>query len=342
MFTTKKQTSAPRPIHGGRLNHAINKYAIAKQHWLDLSTGINPKSWPVPAVPEHVYRCLPDNDELLTIAANYYASDLLQVTSGSQQSIEILPKILGENLTIGIVSPSYAEHIYAWKKNGHNIILLSPDEIQSNIQQLDCLVIINPNNPSAYVFSPEKLRQYQQYFISRKSKKGYLIVDEAFMDHTPELSVIAYVNQGNLIVLRSIGKFFGLAGIRCGFIFAQQELLLTLSNEMMPWSVNHPARWIVSQVLADQQWIKENKNYLNRQSQQLSDVLTEFFDKNITITGCSLFKTVYCNNAEKIYQLLAKKAVLVRLLDNKSGLRFGLPVDNKQLEQLVISLKQCI
>jgi len=135
MFKTKNNSSSPRPKHGGRLNYAINKYAIAKEHWLDLSTGINPKSWPVPTIPEHVYRCLPDHDELLTIAADYYANDLLQVTSGSQQSIEILPKILGKNLTIGIVSPSYAEHLYAWNKNGHQVILLTPEEIDNNLEK---------------------------------------------------------------------------------------------------------------------------------------------------------------------------------------------------------------
>jgi len=111
---------------------------------------------------------------------------------------------------------------------------------------------------------------------------------------------------------------------------------------MMPWSVNHPARWIVSKALADQQWIRENKKYLQQQAQQLLSLLTQFFDSNVTITGCSLFKTVYCDGAERIHESLAKNAVLVRLLDNKQGLRFGLPGDADKLKKLELSLKKII
>jgi len=333
-------TQYERPIHGGRLHEAIKTYAIEKAHWLDLSTGINPRSWPIPQIPEEVWRCLPDDDNLLSIAARYYGSSLLQVTAGSQQSIELLPKILGDKLCVGIVAPTYAEHAYAWQKNGHQVLLLHPEEINAHLEQLDCLLIVNPNNPSGYCFHPDELCAYQDYFIRRSGQKsGYLIVDEAFMDSTSELSVIANVEKGHLIVLRSIGKFFGLAGLRCGFIFAVSDLLVKLSAEIMLWSVNHPARWIVSRALEDQQWIAQNKEFLQQQTQQLLSVLVDFWGHKVNISGCSLFQTVYADDVEEIYHLLACQGVLTRLLDCKKGLRFGLPGDSKALNKLTNAMQ---
>ena len=329
-----------RPNHGGRLNEAINTYAIARKHWLDLSTGINPRSWPVPTLPEEVWRCLPDDDDLLSSAASYYSSSLIQVTAGSQQSIEILPRILGHNLCIGIVAPTYAEHAYAWQKNGHRVLLLQANEIAANLKKLDCLVIVNPNNPSGFCFHTEQLRAYQDYFIQRQEQQpGYLIVDEAFMDSTPEFSVIPHIEQGHLIVLRSIGKFFGLAGLRCGFIFSQMDLLAKISTEMMLWSVSHPARWIVSHALDDQAWIVQNKKYLQQQSEQLRAVLIAYFGSGVKISGCSLFQTVYSEQAEEIYYYLASQGILVRLLDSKKGLRFGLPGNSNALNQLTNAMQ---
>lgn len=337
----KMQHNYLRPKHGGRLNDACAAYNIKLESWLDLSTGVNPNGWPVPVIPEAVFRDLPDNDDLLSIAAEYYGSSYLQVTSGSQQSIELLPKILGENLTIGIVSPTYAEHVYTWKKNGHHVLLLQPEEISLHLHKLDCLVIVNPNNPSGYFFPAEELLSFQQYFLDKQkysNKTAYLIVDEAFIDSTSEFSIISSVHKGHLIILRSIGKFFGLAGIRCGFIFSQPELLKKISLELMPWSVNHPARWIVRQVLIDQAWIVQNIKYLNRTSQQLSAVLSQFFGQENSTNGCSLFRTVYCKNAHMIYESLARQGILVRLLDNEQGLRFGLPGSSEQFNSLATAL----
>jgi len=334
--TAKKKSQSFRPKHGGRLADAVQRYGIKKNAWLDLSTGINPKSWPVPTIPEYVWRCLPDNDELLNVAAEYYASETLQVTAGSQQSIELLPQLLGNNLRIGVIAPTYAEHAYAWQKNGHQVIVLSVDEVEKNLPSLDGLIIVNPNNPGGYQFTVDDLLHFQDYFIQHNNS-GFLLVDEAFMDCTPEFSIIPYVERGNLIVLRSIGKFFGLAGIRCGFIFAQSPLLAKLSEAMMPWSVSHPARWIVTQALADKTWIAENKIYLAKQSQQVNTILQKLVGESVT--GCSLFQTVYHQNADKIFQLLAQQAVLVRLLDNQKGLRFGLPRDLNGMNKLTNAMK---
>ncbi len=330
----------PRPKHGGHINKAIKQYKLDKDNCIDLSTGINPMGWPVPLIPESVYRTLPDSDNLLEIAAKYYKSQQLLATAGSQQSIEILPKILGEKLTIGIVSPTYAEHFYSWKKNGHNVLILHPHEVNENLEKLDCLLIVNPNNPTGYLFHQQQLLNYLDYF-KNKAKPSYLIIDEAFMDGN-DRSLIPYLNNGPLIILRSIGKFFGLAGIRCGFLFAETGILKTVSLELMPWSISHPTRWIVRQALADQKWIAQNQQYLIQQSRKLKILLSTHFGKNIKISGCSLFQTVFCDNSEIICLSLATQGIFVRLLDKKNGLRFGLPKNNKEFQQLTFALSSAL
>jgi len=329
-----------RPKHGGRVSEAIKLFNLDPENLLDLSTGINPQNYPVPALPDKVWRCLPDDDDLAKIAATYYGSGFLRVTAGSQQSIEMLPKLLGDKLNIGIVAPTYAEHAFAWQRQGHNIAFLSPQDIEKKLPHLDCLVIVNPNNPSGYLFSRQQLHQYQDYFRQRTIRSpGYLIVDEAYMDCTPQNSIIPSIKTGNLIVLRSIGKFFGLAGIRCGFIFAPPKLLNLIDQEMMPWAVSHPARWISRRILTDRTWIEQNRQFLLSQSQRLKEILFDSCGKNDSISGCSLFQSVYCDNALEKHRILALNGVLVRLLDDETGLRIGLPGDNEAMNKLTNAIK---
>ena len=332
--------------HGGRLNEAVKKYAIEKDAWLDLSTGINPNSWPVPDIPAEIYRRLPETDDgLLEAAQSYYQVQHLLAVSGSQVAIQLLPEIfqryglIANNPTIGIISPCYGEHEYQWQKQKCVIKHLTSVMVQESIDQLDVLILVNPNNPSGEILAAETVLAWQQQL---KKKQGFIIIDEAFMDSTGELSILPHINSNNtildnLIVLRSVGKFFGLAGVRCGFVIASARILALLEYHQGPWSVSGPARWIVKKALSDKNWIKENSQYLEIQSQQLEAMLAKFFnrlDETSTISGTHLFKTVCLEAAACLYQELAQRGVLVRLLDNEKGLRFGLPGTKKQWQQL--------
>ncbi len=340
-----------RPEHGGALNPAINKYQIKKSEWLDLSTGINPNGWPVPEIPPVVFNRLPETDDsLIESAQNYYQNPYLIAVAGSQEAIQLIPKVLSElNLIpvqprVGLVTPAYAEHEFSWQLARAEIIHLSPDNIENYLPELNVLVLINPNNPSGHLYSPETLQLWQQQ-LNRHN--GFMIIDEAFMDCTPQYSLLPHTdfNQAvNLIILRSVGKFFGLAGIRAGFMAAQPKVLESFKFFQGPWSVTHPTRYILKQALNDTQWIEQNTQWLIQQSDRLEKLLIDFiqnFDYQAKVSGSRLFKTVFTHKAQSLFKHLARQGILTRLLDNSSGVRFGLPADTRQFDRLSRVLIHC-
>jgi len=206
------------------------------------------------------------------------------------------------------------------------------------IGTLDVLVLINPNNPTGESIDAHAIKQWQ---LKLAGHNGYLIIDEAFMDSTPEKSILNYYTNDNLIVLRSVGKFFGLAGVRCGFVIAPEKILSLLKYHQGPWSVSGPARWLVKQALVDKTWIEDNKKHLQKASIKLENLLKKYLLSDYPqrfIAGTVLFKTLFLENAPLMYEQLAKNGVLVRLLDNKKGLRFGLPANEQQWQRLEMVL----
>ncbi len=338
-----------RPEHGGGLNQAAQKYAIEASQWLDLSTGINANGWPVPELPADIFNRLPEADDgLLPAAQQYYQTRNILPVAGSQQAIQLLPFVLkklgliSDKPRVGLLSPAYSEHEFSWQMDNAQIIYLDRTSISDTITGLDVLVIINPNNPDGYLSSPETLQLWQRQL---RKQGGLLIVDEAFMDCTAQsslLSVMDFNQIDNLIILRSIGKFFGLAGIRCGFIMAHKTILDTMEYYQGPWSVNNPARYIVRHALTDQQWIEQTRRQLVDDSVYLQELLSAFlidFDPDARISGSCLFKTIVSHRAAELHKCLAQQGILSRLLDDKSGIRFGLPANKTQYQRLKKSLK---
>lgn len=322
------------PIHGGRLNAAIKKYNIPKQDWIDLSTGINPNGWPIPKIPTEFFQRLPEeNDGLESAAKEYYNADNFISIPGSQFAIQKLP-YLRKKSHVFILSPGYQEHAYCWEKAGHIVQSLTSDEIDTHIKNADVLVIINPNNPTGEQFSAAQLLAWHNIL---NKKGGWLIVDEAFIDGDESNSLIPYtaVNSG-MIVLRSIGKFFGLAGIRVGFIFSSKSILPLIKNDIGPWPISSPSRYIATQALKDRGWQKTTNENLNKKSQHLKEQLKN--NKLLTAGGCSLFQWVKHPNASQIFQYLAKQGVLVRYFKDSSSIRFGLPENDKAWKKLDIAL----
>ena len=321
--------------HGGYLLDAIKKYHQPKEAWLDLSTGINPNGWRVPSLPAECWQRLPEhNDELISAAKNYYQTDSILAVAGSQAAIQCLP-LLFKCSKVGVLYPAYAEHAHQWQQAGHQLIELSIEEINSAINGLDILILVNPNNPTGHYFSIEQLLDWH-YRLNKQG--GYLIIDEAFIDSTLEYSLSNHPVTTGLIILRSIGKFFGLAGIRCGFVIAPEILLHQLNERLGVWAISHPSRYIAMLALQDRPWQINTVKQLKHQSTRLALLLSEY---HLTPTaGTDLFQWVKTTQAADIYQSLAKNAVLVRLFHSPASLRFGLPKDEPQWQQLTQALKK--
>jgi cobalamin biosynthetic protein CobC len=299
--------------HGGQLNAAATRYAIPLENWLDLSTGINPNGWSVPELSATAWARLPEiNDGLEQAAQTYYATSHLLACAGSQAIIQALPR-LRATCRVGVPDIGYAEHAHAWQQAGHEVLKDNFD-----VKQLDVLIVINPNNPTGQSYSIETLLNWQQQL---SSKGGWLIVDEAFMDATPNNSLMPYSPLPGLIILRSLGKFFGLAGARVGFAAAEMKILDLLREYLGPWTLTGPSREIAKQALQDQKWQQETRIQLKQASLRLYNLLSIHGLK--PDGGTALFQWVLTSKAEIIQETLARQGILVRSF--KHSLRFGLP-----------------
>lgn len=326
--------------HGGRILAAAAKYQINENDWIDLSTGLNPNAWPVPNIPAAVWQALPEDDDALQEAAcNYYGCDACLPVAGSQAAIQTLPTLRSLS-RVGVISPTYAEHEYNWQQAGHDVIQLCVAEVEQHIHALDVLVVINPNNPTGEIVAVKKLLDWHQQLASRG---GWLIVDEAFMDASPKNSLVSSAIKPGLIVLRSMGKFFGLAGIRCGFVISDNDLLQRLSAKLGPWSLTGATRYIAKKALLDTPWQKETRAKLHYSSVRLHDVLRKH---GLVAKGATdFFQWVEHENAKQLYKACAEKGILIRLFEQKEkmlmpSLRFGLPVNETQWQKLNVVLSE--
>ncbi|TWI53754.1 L-threonine O-3-phosphate decarboxylase [Pseudomonas duriflava] len=323
--------------HGGRLRKAAQQYGIPLEQWLDLSTGLAPTPWPIPEIPLSAWARLPEDEDGLEAAAReYYGALSLLPVAGSQAAIQALPALRLPG-RVGLLTPCYAEHEQAWRRQGHQVVPLRDDEVDVALDSLDALVLVNPNNPTGRLLTPETLMAWQARLAERG---GWLVVDEAFMDLTPAYSLSAYAHRPGLIVLRSFGKFFGLAGIRLGFVLAPDALLARLQKLLGPWAVSGPARAVARMILLDQSGHAWQREQLEQGSQRLSALLQRY--GVIPTSGCGLFCWWLDEGAEALHKHLAQRAILTRLFPALSGLRFGLPsaeADWARLEQALHGYK---
>jgi cobalamin biosynthetic protein CobC len=306
--------------HGGRLRAAAQCYGIAEADWLDLSTGIAPYGWALPAIPASAWARLPELDDGLEAAARrYYGCASLLPVAGSQAAIQALPR-LRERGRVGVISPCYAEHAHAWRREGHELEELDAATAERELERFDVLLAVNPSNPTGQRLAPHTLLGWRERLAQRG---GWLLVDEAFMDCTPEQSLAGHCPLPGLVVLRSFGKFFGLAGIRLGFVLAEPKLLEALNEWLGPWAVSGPARALAKALLQDEGGQERQRQSLLRDGQRLECLLR---DCNLAPTGGSaLFQWLEREDAATLHEFLAARGILTRLFARPSSLRFGLP-----------------
>lgn len=323
--------------HGGKLREAAAQYGIPLDTWLDLSTGINPCGWPVPPIPSQVWLRLPENEDGLEAAAtHYYQNHRLIAVPGSQAAIAALPRLFAQARVACLGSPVYAEHPNAWQSAGHHVSTYSHASLEAAANLTEIVVVCNPNNPTT-----ESLPKARLLAAARKLhiRDCWLVIDEAFADATPELSLahLAGTDEApNLIVLRSLGKFFGLAGARVGFVFGAAEVLNPLLGLIGPWSIPGPSRWAATQALNDRAWQETTRAQLPPQGQRLSQLLSPLGE----VSANPLFAFLLYPRAAELREFLARRGILVRHFEAPASLRFGLPGSEAEWHRLSIALQQ--
>ena len=307
--------------HGGGIDAAAARWGRPRGEWVDLSTGINPVPYPLPPVPAERWQQLPDAalDESLRAAAarRYGVADTACVVpaAGSQAAIQWLPWIL-EPARVAIVSPTYNEHAAAWTAAGHHVAeIAGVDEADASAA---VLVVGNPNNPDGRRTAPEQ--------ICDLARRRLVVVDEAFADAAPELSVAGCVDDPalDLVVLRSLGKFYGLAGLRLGFALTSAERAGLLGTAMGPWAVSGPAAEIGRSALADDAWTAATRRRLARAAADL-DALLAAHGFHVA-GGTALFRLIDDAHAGDLFEHLAGAGILGRpFADHPAWLRLGVP-----------------
>ncbi|HEX3503003.1 MAG TPA: threonine-phosphate decarboxylase CobD [Xanthobacteraceae bacterium] len=319
--------------HGGDLNAARTMFPGAPEPFLDLSTGINPTSYPLPSLSVDVFARLPDSAafaKLATAAAAAYgvhSAAHVVPAPGTQILLSVIAGLAPRGRAV-VLTPTYAEHARAARRAGHNV------EETSDIAALgdaDLAILTNPNNPDGRRFAKDELIAVAKKLAARG---GLLLVDEAFMDVGPvQASLAGEVPRGNIVVLRSFGKFFGLAGLRLGFAIAAPSFAERIESLLGPWAVSGPALAVGAQALADRTWIEATRAQLAQAANRLDALLTT--SGLDMVGGTTLFRLVRSRTATELFHHLGRAGIFVRKFpDHPEWLRFGLPAAEPHWQRL--------
>ena len=225
--------------HGGNLSSAVQTFGGHRHEWLDLSTGINPTPYEFEVPGPEAWARLPEESafvDLREAAAGAYgvsANATVVVAGGTQAIIQSLPfcRPAGDVAVLGF---TYAEHALAWRRAGHQVTVVT--DLREALEA-DVVVVTNPNNPDGRSHTTDDLARAADALHERG---GLLVIDEAFADVQPEHSMAGRTNMDGIVVTRSFGKFFGLAGVRIGFAITNQVLGPKLQNQLGPWPAAGP------------------------------------------------------------------------------------------------------
>jgi len=296
--------------HGGRLAAAHAAFPAAPRPWLDLSTGINPRPYPAPRASPAARARLPDPEALAALeaaAAQAFGAPPSRVAAvpGSEAAIRLLPGLLGVR-SVAIAADTYGGHAEAWRATGA--------EITASPADADAWAVVRPNNPDGRIVEPEAL--------AASAARRWTLVDEAFVETRPELSLAGQAG-GRLIVLRSFGKFFGLAGLRLGFVIADESLIRRLRERLGDWPVCAEAIAAGLAAYPDAAWAERTRDRLARDAARLDRLLGRAGLQ--PAGGTSLFRRVRAGDAGAVFLRLAAAGVLCRPFAGLQLLRFGLP-----------------
>lgn len=303
--------------HGGNLDAAIARFGGKRSEWLDLSTGINPEPYPIPSLNADLWQALPDQNLSTAIEKAARAfwtipdSAAVLAAPGASSLIARIPSFASG--TVCIPSPTYNEHAAAFDANGWKI---TEDAAVAQ-------VLVHPNNPDGKQWGPADITA------------GLTIIDESFCDVLPEHSLVAQTARPGVLVLKSFGKFWGLAGLRLGFAIGDPELIKQLEASLGPWPVSGPALCIGAQALSDMEWAQMTRARLQKDALRLDQKMATLGAE--LVGGTSLFRLYDVEDAAALQTRLAENKIWSRIFPySRRWLRLGLPHPNRwsQLDRL--------
>ncbi len=325
--------------HGGALDLMHARFPQAPAPWIDLSTGINPWPYPLDSPQPETFQRLPTATataicrDAMAEAFGAPTESVLPIP-GSELLIRLLPTLLrpGHGTRVAITRPTFADHAEVWRATACRVIETS-DPLDA-LASTDLIVLCNPNNPDGRIWGPDRLEAARTVLAERG---GWLIVDEAYADVRPDLSMAAGGGRAGLILLRSFGKFFGLPGLRLGALIAPRDTLETVRRCLGAWSVSGPALATGAQAYRDGGWQQDTRHRLATARARLDAVL---HSAGLRVAGgVDLFRLIEVDDASRVWHRLAGRGISVRRFDwSRNRLRIGLPPDAEAAARLARAL----
>lgn len=316
-MSTRSPSNAPRD-HGGNLDAACAKYGGPKRAWLDLSTGINPAPYPLPEFAPDVWAALPDRNlfqELEKAARSFWRipdEAAVLVAPGCSSLIARIPHLAVPKGNVAIRHDTYNEHAASFRMAGWSV---HPHASGASVH-------VHPNNPTGEFTRRADI-----------SETPLTVIDESFCDVSPEASHMALASRKGTILLKSFGKFWGLAGLRLGFAIGDPALIEELETMIGPWQVSGPALVTGTQALRDEWWAAKTRSKLADDAARLDALVTAKGAE--LVGGTSLFRLYSVKNAATWQDKLARGKVLTRIFPySETYIRLGLPPTDRwnQLE----------
>jgi cobalamin biosynthetic protein CobC len=318
--------------HGGNLDLAMRRFGGRVEDWIDLSTGINRRPYPVLGLELRHWTALPSRADIAALheaARQAYAATVpVLAVAGAQAAIQLLPQVARSGRA-RIVGPTYNEYAATFRAAEWVV-----DEV-SDLEALagaDLAVIVNPNNPDGRRHDPAKL-------LALLPRVGRLVVDESFADAVPGISLASQAGRPGLVILRSFGKFYGLAGMRLGFVLAGEADVAALATMAGPWPVSGAAIAIGRRALADRDWATTTTTRLAQESLRL-DALVQARGLRL-VGGTPLFRLYETGDASAVQDQFGRAHIWSRIFRGAPGwLRLGLPGDETEWTRLAVALSR--
>ncbi len=300
--------------HGGGLDTAVAEFGGQRDEWIDLSTGINPVPYSFDGISENAWTALPDTAAFrrLDAAARSFwnVPDTARVipAAGASAIIARMPDFTQHGGAY-IPTPTYNEHAaaFAVRNRLHN----QNDETEA------VHIYVHPNNPDGRIWPDITTRE-----------QGLTIIDESFCDVMPDASHIAATAHPGTMVLKSFGKFWGLAGLRLGFIIAHPDSMSRNGIDMQeligPWAVSGPALQIGTRALEDPEWANTTRTRLARDAGRLDQLMANAGAS--IVGGTTLFRLYETDDAALLQRKLAHSKIWSRIFPySDTFVRLGLP-----------------
>ena len=318
------------PEHGGNLDAAVARFGGRPGDWIDLSTGINRQPYPAGELPATCWSALPSRSGIQSLhqaAQKAYGTEApILATSGAQAVIQWLPQLAPRGRA-RILSPTYNEYAAVFSRAGWEVSETSDLEALAGA---DLAVVVNPNNPDGKRHDPNQL-------LALLPRVGRLVVDESFIDAIPELSLAPRATQSGLLILRSFGKFFGLAGLRLGFVIGSEPDIAALAAMAGPWPVSGAAIEIGQRALRDRAWAEASATRLARDCLRLDAAVGPL--GWTLVGGTPLFRLYETGDANRAQEKLARAQIWSRIFPYQKGwLRLGLPGNEAEWARLATAL----